>query len=108
MPSPVAPDKSAVFGVVKKMRAQEKTDKMDIEPNDAALYQLSQMPGWEILKDYVERRIKSLTVLDISEKEDLANIGMRYVMTTLVREELENVISRVENSSKFVAQQQQE
>jgi len=104
----VTPSKSAILGTVKQIRASEKTAKMEIDPKDAALYQLAQMPGWEQLKKYIERRIESLGEIDGMEKMDLADIGMRYIMINLVKEELKNVINMVEVSSKFVEEQEEE
>lgn len=106
MSNTITPSKSAILGVVKQMKATEKTDKMDIDPNDAALYQLTEMPGWKLVSDYIDRRIESLSDINDIEKLDLASIGMRFVMIETVKGELKGIISLVENSSKFVEEQE--
>lgn len=107
MPDAVTPDKTAILNVVKQIKAEEDVAKVgNIDKRDEALYAMSQMSGWEVLKKYIERRVEHLSNLEDQKigEMSLSEIGMRHLMVSQILAELKNVIKKVERSSKFVAE----
>jgi len=103
----VVPDKTAILNVVKQMRVEQEVEKGGrIDRKDEALYELAQMSGWKVLREYLERRIEHLSNLEDQKINEmsLAEIGMRHLMVSQILAELKNVIKKVERSSKFVTE----
>ncbi len=108
MPDAIVPDKTAILNVVRQLKVDDKLEKGEnLKNKDESLYELSQMNGWKLLKDYIRRRIEHLRNLEDTKinEMDLAEIGMRHLMVSQILAELENVIKRVERSSNFVMEE---
>jgi hypothetical protein len=72
-----------------------------------ALSDLAYTRGWEALKAVLERKIQeysTLTSVNVEEMS-LANIGLRFMVSSAIAQELQSIVNRVENAKKSVEEE---
>lgn len=95
-----------------KRKDREKKDKgSGLDSKDVSLSELESMPGWNILKRYIERKIENLKPdfeMDSKDSDFVAMYGFRSIIFDILSEELQSIINRVEDANKVVQEASQE
>lgn len=103
MQDAVVPNNSALKFI---REVREKQSNIEADPKDKALHQLSEMPGWKDLKEYINNLKESLKPeLDMkadSDEDMFRSYGMRMILYELASEQLDNIIQRVEDASNEI------
>jgi hypothetical protein len=93
-----------VSEIVKMKREVEGDELQNDHKRDQALAQLAGLPGWRVLREYIDGRVKTLRGLLEAEWADPGmtdeQVGIRFRAASLAAEELEKVKQRVEAPHK--------
>lgn len=90
---------------IKELRSEEKIANMDpVEARDRRLAALAEMEGWKELSHQINQKIERIrnlrdteAIYEMTEQE----IGKRFLVASLVTEQLEWVLSMVEGPAKY-------
>lgn len=90
---------------IREIRNEEKVKEMDpVEASDRRLAALSEMEGWKELRHRIQNKIDNIRNLrdtDAIYEMSEAEIGKRFIVASLVTENLEWVLSMVEGPAKY-------
>lgn len=88
---------------ISEFKLQDKKDKDTFTDRDRAFYRIAQQDDWKEVRGYIENRIKALrgTLSDITGL-NFSEIGARFLVVDLATDELEKLISKVENARKTI------
>ena len=106
MDNPVLPEKEdwAVKKAVRDIK-KERIKTAD-EKHDELWHALSGSRAWlGALKPYLETRIKTLKEMadvELTGGEDLKEIGLKFLVSSLVANELQAILNRVETTTKMI------
>lgn len=93
---------------IRQVRVREKTEDMDpMEATDRKLAALADMDGWATLRDRIQERIeqvRNLRDVDSIYTMDETEIGKRFIIASLVVENLEWVLGMVEAPKQYYAE----
>lgn len=93
------------FRQIWRQKQEKEAEKSGIDPEDQAIYALSVLPGWEYLKKHIVNIKKSLDTKlaqAVASGMNEAEIGKSTVVTVLVKECLDSIINKVEDSALTV------
>ena len=87
--------------------AVKEADDQPIElKEEQALFDMSEMGGWKVLKEYITELKEILDKILQSSMESgssFEEIGQKTIVTTLAKSYLDQVIERVENAREAIA-----
>lgn len=100
----VTPDRTAIMSFIKEMKNEELKEEAGILPEDRLMYELASTPQWTALKKYIEKRINNFANLEGFDPvgKDLSEVGLRFIVASLVKAELEKIVKKVETSAEVV------
>lgn len=101
--SAVLPERS-VHQVIMDLKRSNEPPKQGLDGRDEKLAELAGMPGWKVLKEYIEARIREIGQM-VSGKlgeDSLEAIGLKAILAELTRDELKAIITRVDRAKEVV------
>ena len=92
---------------ISEFKLADKKDKDTFTDRDKAFYRIAQQDDWQELKGYIDKRVKALRqTLSDTGGLGFAEIGARFLVVDLATDELEKIISKVENARKIIEQEE--
>lgn len=110
----IHPQASTLLSVAKEMQQLKRSEsdaKKGIDPEDAVLADLANMPGWRVLKNYILRIKEGLKpdyqglAESMKDGDFFQSYGMRTVIYDILAEQLDAVIEKVEGTEDVVTQE---
>ena len=99
------PDIFADFREAKIDILNKKAQEQGLDPDDAALYELSQVRGWEVLKGYIRSlkgELRELIDKAIESGASFEDIGKMTMIAKETEAKLDSVITRVDASKEYI------
>lgn len=106
----VAPDLGGNYSnIVKDYKQEPDTAMAKAQAHDAALSALAKSRGWKIFKERAEAKmnhVKSLVDLNVTGKESLAEIGMRFMIASTACNLIAELISETEMAAAVASKEE--
>lgn len=86
-----------------KVLAKEVDEAPIEDKEEIALFELSEMAGWKVLKEYVgelKEALDRLVQSSMSNGASFEEVGQKTIVTTLAKSFLDQVVERVENAKE--------
>lgn len=106
----IHPGRDTLLNIAKTMKQaeiDEKSREAGNDPEDISLSNLVDMPGWKILKKYIQRTTEALKPqYDFNDKFDdddfFRSFGMRSIIYDIIQSFSRQIINRVEDAREAI------
>jgi hypothetical protein len=101
--------KSGLFSTVQDLKASREEESEEIK-KEKRIAGLATTEGWQELKKVIEARIESVLSFgrEVNPELSVEAIGFKYIASSLIVDELKNIINIVEQVYEAVQRQNQE
>lgn len=95
-----APTPNSIGAVLRDLKRH--TNEGQATNKDDALAEIATMPGWKQLKEYIDARIAYLGDMVKGDMTDLQAVGLKAIVSDLVKDELRGIVQKVEKTKEAV------